>query len=210
MALTIALKPHENPRIDAMTPIQRLRWVLEFIRRDLDTLAPEVLGALGDDLLHATAPWLVGAAWWEGKTRPCTEMPAAEVLALQQDIRECVQSVTRDPIDIIDTMIVWPEHEVTHGYIVPEGPERLVRVRFGRGHERIVWLSRKTNERTEILRGVASLLTQFTDRLQTCPVCGTLFLRRYRKEYCGVKCSNKVRNKRRLDRKAGRASLTPA
>jgi hypothetical protein len=201
MPITIALKPHENPRIDAMTAAKRLRWALEFIRRDLDALPSEMLEALGDDLLHATAPWVVGAPWWEGKTRPCTEMPAAEVRALQQDIRECVQSVTGNPIDIIDTMIIRPEPEPPHGWIIPEGPERLVRVRFGRGYERIVWLSRKMNERTQILRGVAQLLTQFTDRLETCPVCGTLFLRQYRKKYCGVKCSNKVRNKRRLDKK---------
>jgi hypothetical protein len=199
----VRLNPHQNPRIDAMTGAQRLHWVLDFVRRDLAPLTLEGLQGLGDDLLHATAPWMVGAPWWEGKTRECTEMPAADVRSLQQDIRVCIQSVTRDAIALTaDEMQLQASIEVDHGYVIPEGPERLVRVRFGRGNERIVWLSRTTNERTQILRGVAMLLSQFTRRVMLCPVCQTPFLRRYRKEYCDVKCSNKVRNRRRLDRKA--------
>jgi hypothetical protein len=53
-----------------------------------------------------------------------------------------------------------------------------------------------------ILTGVANLLLKFGERLLTCQVCGTLFMRQYRQEYCTVRCSNKVRNRRRLDRKA--------
>jgi hypothetical protein len=207
MSLTIALKAHENPRIDAMTGVQRLRWVLEFIWMDLDVLPSEALTALGDDLLHATASWWVEASWMDGKTRQCTDIPAADVRALQEEIRECVQSVTGKPIDITDMTRIQAGLNAPRGWIVPKGQARLVRVRFTFGFERIVCVSESTNDRTAILSGVANLLIEFTDRLATCQVCGTPFLRQYRQEYCNVRCSNKIRNKRRLDRKSKRCGV---
>jgi hypothetical protein len=213
MSVTVILDPHKNSRIDSMTSAQRLGWVLEFIRMDLQALTLEELTVLGDDLVHAAAPWWVEATWMDGKTRPCTEIPAGDVLALQEEIKACVQSVTGQPINIIDLTKIQAGLKAPQGWVVPEGQARLVRVRFAFGFERIVCVSESTNDRTAIMAGVANLLIEFTDRLATCQACGRPFLRKYRKEYCQVKCSNKVRNKRRLDRKAGRpatASLTTA
>jgi hypothetical protein len=75
MSITIVQR-HENPRIDALTDAQRLRWVLDFIQWDLAALPAEELVTLGDDLQHAMAPW------WVQEKRQCTEMSAAEVRAL--------------------------------------------------------------------------------------------------------------------------------
>ena len=207
MSITVELRPHENPRIDAMTNAQHLCWVLEFIRLDLDALTSDEIKVLGDDLVHAAAPWWVEASWMEGKTRECTDMPAADVRRLQNEVRECVQSVMGKPIDITDMTRIQGGLKAPQGWVVPEGPARLVRVRFCHDYERIVCVSESTNDRAAILTGVANLLIEFTDRLATCQVCGTPFLRQYRQEYCQVKCSNKVRNKRRLDRKSKRRGV---
>jgi hypothetical protein len=201
MSLTVVLEPHENPRIDPLSNAQRLQWVLEFIRQDLAALPPEALTILGDDLLHAAAPWWVEAGWTDGKTRECTDMPAADVRALQQEIRECVQSVTGEPVGMTEMRKIHAGLAAPRGWVVPDGAARLIRIRFGFGYERIVCVSEGTNDRTAILTGVANLLIEFTDRVTTCQVCGTPFLRQYRQEYCNVRCSNKVRNRRRLDRK---------
>jgi hypothetical protein len=214
MSLKVAFGPHENPRIDALSDVQRLQWILEFTRRDLSALASDELKAIGDDLRHAAAPWWVHEAPYPCQNGNTPDMSAAQLCALQQEIRECIQSVMGEPIDIAKLGKIHRGHVPPEGWVLPEGPTRLVRLRFYPGMERIVRVSDSRNDRTAIMSGVASLLTAFTDRLVNCPVCGTPFVRQYRQEYCQIRCSNKVRNKRRLDRKAGRsadtASLTTA
>lgn len=205
MSVTIELKPHENPRIDPLTDAQRLRWVLEFIRLDLDVLTPEKLAAVGDDLLHAAAPWWVQAPWWKKRGQgQCTDMPAAAVRPLQQEIREGIQMVMAEPIDIIETTLIYSGYREQKGWVLPVAATRVHRVLFDRHgrHAGIESVRESTDKRTAILHGVVNLMQMFGDRLCTCQVCGTLFLRQYRQEYCGTKCSNKVRNKRRLDRKS--------
>jgi hypothetical protein len=90
------------------------------------------------------------------------------------------------------------------GWVLPATATHLVRVHLDpRGrHVRIWRVGESTDQRTAILEGIANLLVKFGDRLITCPVCGTPFLRQYRQAYCGIRCSNKVRNRRRLDRQA--------
>ena len=157
---------------------------------------------MGDDLLHAAAPWWVEAPWTDGKTRECTNMPPADLQALQQEIKECVQSVIGPPIEITEMTKIHAGLTAPRGWVIPEGPARLVRVRFAFDYERIICVSESTNDRTAVLTGVANLLIEFTDRVTTCPVCETPFLRQYRQEYCTVRCSNKVRNRRRSVRQA--------
>jgi hypothetical protein len=199
MSITIALEPHKNPRIDSLTGTQRLRWVLEFIRQDLEALPSEVLEALGDDLRHATAPYWVEKKW------NCTEMSAEEVRALQADIRAGVYALMGAALDIPEMSALYRGHPPAQGaWLLPEAPTYLLRVRMDRhGHRvRLVCMSPGTTDREAILTGVANLIGTYGDRLCTCPVCGTPFLRQYRQAYCTMRCSNKVRNRRRLDRKA--------
>jgi hypothetical protein len=199
MSITIVQR-HENPRIDALTDAQRLRWVLEFIQWDLAALPAEELVTLGDDLQHATAPW------WVQEKRQYTEMSAAEVRALQQEIHEGVNTATGTSIDVREMMMISSGHAHPHGgWVLPQAAMHLLRLRqrFRDGdYLRIMCVSECTNNRMAILTGVANLLLKFGERLLTCQVCGTLFMRQYRQEYCTVRCSNKVRNRRRLDRKA--------
>ena len=208
--MTIELEPHKNPRIDALSDAQRLQWILEFIRRELDGIRVDTLKAMGDDLLHAAAPWVVDhfggtAEWWQGDD-PCTEgMPVAQVHALQQEIREGIDAVLGESVPLTETMILVSRGQnPPRAWALPASTSYLLNGRFdrrGRDH-RIVCVAKPTDIRTAILIGVANLLIEFGDRLRTCEVCGAPFLRRYRQAYCTVRCSNKVRNRRRLDRKS--------
>jgi hypothetical protein len=200
MSITIALEPHKNPRIDALTVTQRLRWVLEFIRRDLGELTPEELAAIGDDLVHATAPW-----WVEKKPWTCMKMSAAEVRALQQEIHDGVNTATGTSIDVREMLMIGFGHEHPHGgWVLPDAPEHLVYLCYGR-HARdggsFVSVRESTNDRMAILNGVIQLLRTCGNRFRLCEVCRTPFVRQYRQEYCSVRCGNKVRNKRRLEKK---------
>jgi hypothetical protein len=210
MSITIALGPHKNPRIDALSDAQRLQWILEFIRRDLDGIRVDNLKAMGDDLLHAAAPWVVDnfggtAEWWQGG-HPCTEgMPVAQVHALQQEIREGIYAVLGESVPLTETMIRLSRgQKPPRAWALPASTSYLIHGRFDRvgRYHRIVCVAEPTDIRTAILVGVANLLIEFGDRLRTCEVCGAPFLRRYRQAYCTTRCSVKVRNKRRLDRKS--------
>src|SRR5688572_20240713 len=98
MSLVLSLEPHANPRIDALSDDQRLRWVLEFIHRDIEALPSEAVEALGDDLRHATAPGWVQEGY-------CAEdMSIAEVCALQKDIREGIYAALGNSIDFKEMM----------------------------------------------------------------------------------------------------------
>ena len=201
MSITLNRVPHKNPRIDALTSAERLRWVLEFIRRDLDALPSESLETLGDDLQHATAPWWVAASWVEGKVRECTDMPAADVYALQQEIREGIHAIMGQSITVSEFTKLGMGLARPPGWVLPVAATHLLRVVDHRGDFfQIYCVDEKTTERIAILTGVANLIVTCGARLCICPVCDTLFLRRYRQAYCTVKCSNKVRNRRRKNR----------
>jgi hypothetical protein len=205
MTVTIACGPHKNPRIDGLSDAQCLHWILEFIRRDLDAVPSNELRTLGDDLRHAAAPWWVHEAPYPCPQEKDSDMSAAQLCALQQEIRECIHVVMDDPIDMVEMTMIHRGHAPPRGWVLPEGATRLVRLRFGNNpHGRVVAVSDTSNDRTAIMMGVAHLLCTYSDRICTCQVCGTRFLRQYRQEYCTVRCSNKVRNRRRLDRKAER------
>jgi hypothetical protein len=195
--MSIELAPHKNPDIDRLTEAKRLRWVLlEFSRLDLEVLTSEELEALGDKLRHAAAPWWVDR-------RGCTTMPAAQVLALQQEIRQGIQAVVGESLSFAESVQTSMNLIRPGGWAIQGSRYHIVRGQLDgdEGPPRVWRVSESTDERMAILEGVATLLVKFGDRLCTCPVCGTLFLRQYRQEYCTVRCSNKVRNKRRLDKK---------
>jgi hypothetical protein len=197
MSFVLSLEPHANPRIDALTGAQRLRWVLEFIRRDLEVLSAEVVEALGDDLRHATAPE------WVHEGYCADDISAAQVRALQKDILEGIDAILGNSIDFKEMMHIHRgDNSPQAGWALPEATTHLVRVRFDRHGQdmRLICISQGTNNRTAILMGVVILLQAYGQRLSTCPVCGAPFLRQYRQAYCNVRCSNKVRNRRRLDK----------
>jgi hypothetical protein len=219
MAVIIQLEPHKNPRLDGLTGAQRLRWVLEFIRRDLDRMTANDLQAIGDDLLHAAAPWWVDGdpqtVGWARRVSLCTDgMPLAQIRALQQEIRDMIHTVLSQSVSLTEMTMISFGHTTPKGWPLPETRTHLVRWQPHRHLTRIVMIDELIDARSAIVHGIASLLTQFGDRLKTCEVCGAPYLRRYRQQYCTNRCSVKVRNRRRLDRKshqrvAGQYVTTP-
>lgn len=198
MSLTIDLTPHENPRIDALTGAQRLRWLLAFVQQDLEALPSDALEALRDDLRHATSP-----AWVQDHA--CTNVPAADVRALQAEIRAGVHALMGDALDFKDLTHIDRGQPPAHGaWLLPEAPTYLLRVRMDRhGHRvRLFCMSPRTTDREAILMGAANLLSTYGDRLYACPECRTPFLKRYRQTYCSGRCGNNARNHRRLERQA--------
>ena len=197
MSITVALGPHKNPRIDELTAAECLQWVLEFIRRDLEPLTPEKIEAIGDDLVHATVPSDV-------REKPCPEIPAAQVIALQQEIRQGIEATFAELVPRTHLTKMYFGEKTPAGWTIQLSAVHVFRVGddCSGGYFRILCMGDHTEVRDTILIGVVNLLSKFGDRLRTCQVCGTPFLRRYRQEFCNVRCSNKRRNRRRLDRKA--------
>jgi hypothetical protein len=193
--MSFTLTPHHNPRIDGLTEAGRLRWILEFTRMDLQAMPTEAVKAIGDDLRHAAAPWY-------SHVQESAPMPADQVQALQEEIRRGIHAVLSDSIDFLEFMrISRGDRGPKAGWALPVAARHLVPVRIGRQNQaKLLCVSQGENEWAEILDGVGGLLSKLYDQLRTCSVCGTLFVRQYRQEYCTVRCSNKVRNRRRLDR----------
>jgi hypothetical protein len=196
--MNISLEPHQNPRIDPLKDAARLQWVIQFSQWDLDRLTAVALDTIGDDLLHAAA------SWWP-HTEPPTRLTGAQVRALQRDIRQGIHALLSESISFDEAVMMSVGRKpLTGGWALPDRPTHLFRVRMDRRgrHTRVLAVGKEEDERTAIMGGVAALLGLFGDRLCACQVCGTPFLRHYRQEYCSVRCSNKVRNRRRLDRKS--------
>jgi hypothetical protein len=191
------LKPRNHPR-----DIERLQWVLAFLRQDLETLTPEELVAIGDALQRATS-W---PAEVPGKPKqPYPEMPAAQVRALQQEIRRGLHAVLAESVSWDEMRMMSSGHKAPGGWAIPQvKTHHIVRVRLDPdGHDcRIFPVEEDTTPDRRVVKGVVTLLYMLGHRLLPCRVCGTPFLRQYRQEYCSVRCSNKVRNKRRLDKQA--------
>src|SRR5262249_35439917 len=112
--------------------------------------------------------------------------------------------VLGESLSFVDTVMISLGHKPAGGWVLPPAATHLVRVRSdSHSRQMRVWrVGESTDERTAILEGVATLIVKFGDRLCTCDVCGTPFLGQSRQASCPVRCSNKVRNRRRLDRKA--------
>jgi hypothetical protein len=133
--MPVDLGPHENTRIDSLADTGRLRWVLEFTRRDLDTVTAEVLETIGDDLRHATVPW------WLHK-RTCTTMPAIQVRALQQEIRQGIHAILGESIPFVDTVMATLGHRPQRGvWDLPSPTTYLVRVPMDRAGRNCSYLA---------------------------------------------------------------------
>ncbi len=197
MSITVELGPHKNPRIDPLTDAECLQWVLAFIRLDLGVLREEEIETLGDDLLHATVSPDV-------REKPCPEIPAIQVIALQHEIRQGIQCTLTELVPMTELAKMYFRQRPPAGWTVQLSAVHVCRVGYDGpdGYFRILCMGDHAEIRDSIVIGVINLLSKFGDRLRLCRVCGTPFLRQYRQEYCQVKCSNKVRNRRRLDRKA--------
>lgn len=172
------------------TAEQRLRWILDFARKDLSVLRPEEITALGADL-RIIALWSLPRVSRLVGVRETIDAPR---LAKYQ--REIAAGLLA---------ILGPQREWT----LPEWavPARLVVHReTGSSPKRHSFRVRiEADERAAVLGAVAELLQVAGERLRTCLECGAPFIATKRQEYCLTTCSQKTRNRRKA-----RASNVPA
>jgi hypothetical protein len=155
MSITVVLGPHENPRIDALTDAECLQWVLDFIRKDLNAVPPGEIEAIGHDLRHATVPADV-------REKPCTDMPAAQVRALQQEIRQGIQAAFAELVSMADVTKMYFGQKPPVGWTIQLSAVHVFRVGYDcpGGYFRILCVGDHTEERDTILIGVVNLLSK--------------------------------------------------
>jgi hypothetical protein len=180
-ALRLAVKRMAGPATE------RLRWVVEFARRDLDLLQPGEREALGFDLRGLVVHSL-GAE--PGYRMSRTAMPDVDLRRYQARIADGLRGL------LSDRPQEWPTPEVRPRVVVtettPSGRRRFA-VRLG------------GDEAASILGGVANLIAEAGEHLRTClnPDCKKVFVAQAKQaRYCGASCSQSVRDKRRGEESA--------
>lgn len=168
------------------TPEQRLRWVVDFARRDLDTLRPEERTALGHDLrwiAYWSLPDAVGVR--TSLSDPREPLPDRRLREYQRQIAEGLRGLLAEG-----------------GHHRPwKLPSRPVLARAGDQAFGFV-LVFEGEERADIIGGVANLiLLQAGKRLHACLYCKAPFVsKENRQRYCTPTCSQRMRNRRRKPR----------
>lgn len=183
--------PEAQLALDALSRRQgdsaedRLRWVVDFARRDLSRLRPEERIALGHDLRWIAFFCIpdavgIGPAWGD----LVDPMPDRRLRAYQREIAAGLRALVGEG----ERYVPW----------------RLAgRPVLARAGDR-AWgfaLAFLGDERTDVLGAVATLLLKAGDRLRACRQCRSPFVaRENRQRYCNALCSQRMRNTRRKPR----------
>ena len=161
-------------------PEDRLRWVAEFTRRNLDALRPEERVALGYDLRALIV------RGWRYKLRVVGPLPEPELRAIQ--------------IELAAGLVLLLKGEPWF----PRLPSpHLIRVREDDGSTYQTHLIFEGSEAQAIVGSVAELLVQTSDRLRECAKCKRPFVGREGKVYCSRACSQTVRDQRKRKKQQG-------
>ncbi|MDO8475060.1 MAG: hypothetical protein Q7W02_02495 [Candidatus Rokubacteria bacterium] len=158
------------------TPEQRLRWIMDFLRLDLDLLTSGEVEAKGDDLRMIAAHSLPRGVGLKTTVSP---MAAGVLRRYRDQIHEGLRSVLGKDCQ-------WPLSG------------RPVLERRAGGFRIVV----DGDEMVGILSGIAQLIVEAGDRLRACqdPACGTPFVATKRQAYCTTKHSQRVRNQKRIQK----------
>jgi hypothetical protein len=164
----------------------RLAWVIRFIAEDPTTWYPAVRAAHGD-CLHML---VFGIVDYDNLPDPMTP---EEVETLHRDLRDKLRKLLNP----------WPDGQLPMVSIPTEGQtEGLVRASavgkkpaiFGTTHG-------QATAYTAVFQAVKNLILQAGHRLLACPACGTPFISVRKQEYCTPRCSQRTRNKNRVDKR---------
>jgi hypothetical protein len=165
------------------TPEQQLRWVVNFIKTDFGRLRPEEITALGWDLreLYPRGSMTL---------QPKGPMPADEVRAIQQILKEGIEKLIRQDGE------VWYVPGVPLG-IFRRNATTDRRAKLAFQHEAL-------EEKASIVAGVVDLIRRAGDRLHACDICGQPLVVNKRRTHCSERCAQKARNDRRVPRASKR------
>src|SRR5262245_30158021 len=140
------------------TPEEKLRWVVNFASRDLDSLRQEERIALGYDLRALIPPG------WSRKV-PFGPMAEAELRGIQARIATGLLASAEDPWMLGGRMVL----------------HRTFDERSRLSHYHLTFAG---SERDAILGGVADLLVRTGRRVRICAECGKPLVARKRQAYC--------------------------
>ena len=177
--------------VDGLSPLsveERLRRVLQFAESDLDRLEANQHGDLVWELRALGA---LGASQTlvEPERRGLFDIQGTPDLAtLQREIFDGIREVLRVPHGGL-WEIPRPRTPSLESFYDPDAK---------RYHFRKRW---EGEERDGIIEGVWNLLIAGSDRLRTCADCSKPFVARKRQEYCSLECSQRIRNRRKKERR---------
>jgi len=159
-------------------PPQRMRWVLDFIAKDLALLHAGEREALGYDLRGLAAASLPKSNEWRFFTDP---MPDNELRDYQKTIRDGLAGL------LADEPRAWTF----------DATPRLVVVDQRRRNRRRFAVQFGGPEAASVIGGVAWLVSELGERLRRCAECGAPFVAERKEEYCTASHAQRARNKRR-------------
>jgi hypothetical protein len=189
-----ARKPQRSPKITRELEAERLavermgqndedrlRWVLEFAKKDMDKLRPGERIALGYDLRQLLP---IG---WAVKREQGTPVPEPALRRIHGILAGSLRTLLAD------------DRDMSHpdaGWILPTGRDRVIRVSRKGSKQAIFTLTSEGDDETTIVRGIADLVVRAGRRLRLCAraACGQPFVATRRQEYCSNSCSQRVRN----------------
>ena len=170
-------------------PLERLRWVIEFSRKDLSLLQPEERIALSYEL-HAIA-WH-SATSHGGKVSESRSLVTSSESYSDSFVQE-LHAKIKTGLDELVTgegrLKVKQPNEFT---LYRSSADNAKRIRF----DRMLHFSASAIEEA-ILYGVADTLLEGQGLLRACAECQRPFIPVRRQEYCSIKCSQKARDRRR-------------
>jgi hypothetical protein len=163
------------------TAEKRLRWVVEFTRRDLGDLTPGEVEALGDDLRMAAVRSQPRGMGLNTKLSP---MPPGVLRRYQVGIDEGLRA-------LLGKDCQW----LLSGRAVLQQRANGFRIAID------------GDEKAGILGGIAQLVVEAGERLRACqdPQCGRPFVATKRQVYCITKHSMRVRNAKRIEKERSEA-----
>lgn len=163
------------------TPHDRLRWVIDFIYKDLSLLRPEEKIAIGYDLRTIHPPEctvIVGSG----------PMPEDLLLAYQTEIKDGITRMFFDPVGHWDLPIGTHPNESRSLFRTSENDSKITRFQLAYQYE----------ERKGIIEGVVYLiLHEASQKLRACEECGKLFIATKRQIFCLPPCAQKARDRRK-------------
>jgi hypothetical protein len=175
------------------SPEDRLRWVLRFTERDLDTLRPEERRALGMDLLMLSLGGWAPSYPKRGRgghvhtaAMPIAVIPEALLRSLQAEITQGLQGLLEEPPR------PWQLPATQTLSVSRASPTGAKRTQF-----HVHW---EGGMREAILGSVLNLLLQAGEALRACAECQRPLVARKRQIYCSARCSQQVRDRKRSSR----------
>lgn len=161
------------------TPGNRLRWVLDFVKRDILRMDEEERIAAGDNLraLHDSERW--HAPYSSGLT-----MPDRLLKRIHRELQDCFRVLfSEDPANV--WRVPLPKSSDIH---------RMNRLTSKKTRFQQYFTA---DERVAVIGSVLDLLLQCQDQVRACARCKQPFVRNRRQAYCTEDCGQKERNYRK-------------